>query len=112
MPLENLERLIEMKKLPLFLVFASAAVSAGDYWHPAADEVVVAGADPISVCYYPAPCTGPAPECADWSCDTVFSLGARDPVYYTLMIPGPVRVQGARWAYAWDGANWVPMAKD
>lgn len=99
--------------LGLMLTMLAASVTAnGDFWHPDAAEVVVAGADPISVCYYPAPCTGPAPECADWSCDTVFSLGARDPVYYTLTIPGPVRVQGARWAYVVEGETLVPMSKD
>lgn len=102
-----------MKMMMAFVLWlmASAAL-AGDFWHPDAAEVVVAGADPISVCYYPAPCAGPAPECADWSCDTVFSLGARDPVYYTLTIPGPVRVQGARWAYVVEGETFVPMSKE
>ena len=104
--------------LPLSLVLLGVSVGAmaqQDFWHPETDEITIAGPDEITYCYnLPSDaCPDWYVECApSWVCGSTPADGARSPI--TIVFPeiGPVKVMGARWAYARIEGKLEPMVGD
>ena len=102
------------KSLLVPMIFLAASAQAGEYWHPEAEKVIFAGPDGATVCQWLdiELGVGPNPGDGEWTCEDIDTYGAKWPIEIELESAGPVKVVGARWAYAWDGLSWVLMAKD
>lgn len=79
------------------------------YMHPSASGVVIAGSEGTvaQVCYYESnvfdldfPDAAAETTVPVWACDNVQLFGGRGPVYYWFPGLSPVKVVGAKWAYA------------
>ena len=98
------------KSLLVPMVLLAASAQAGEYWHPEAAKVIFAGPDGATVCQW---FDNPGSfQDGKWTCEDIETYGAKWPIELELESAGPVKVMGARWAYAWDGLSWVPMVKD
>lgn len=100
--------------LPLLALVSANGLAGGlmVHVHPDASRVMFASPRVVQVCGYFD--TGPnvSPNSCEWGCAEYDSAkGASGPVTLDLPCGGPVRIQGARWAWFEDQfGQWIPMA--
>ena len=79
------------------------AAAASEFWYPAAKGVLYAAPDgqPVWICSY-----NGWPTTENWKCyKSLLAEGAKVPLGYYLDDVGPVKVIGAKWAYAIPPSN-------